>query len=443
MNKVSLPKYLEKFFWLYMFISPVLDLLNGMFFYFVMGINTLDVEFAMPSVTPSLVVRMLVLLVFALYLLVVWDKKAILTLVPIGAVFALSVLSEYMFLGQVALFTDIQYITRFAYNIILLFVYARVFQGRWTTKEELIDKLDLVASWTITLLSVTILICYLLGIGYYTYGDPQGFRGNRGFFYAGNDVTAVLLVLTPLSMAKFMRMDKRGLGAKALLYLLPSAFATNALMIIGTKTAFIAIAATFALLLIYAAVIAIMKRGNGLLIGFAGLFGGTAGVFFVLMIFSGLDLLPTILASFWAPFMKAEKDGMQVWTSGREIKLGIHLEMFRKGGPLVWLFGMGRGSQEHILEMDVFEVVFYYGVLGVGAMLWIYVKAGIDFIRSLFKNFDVVGFALLVSVGMCTGYLVMAGHILFSVTSGFYYIFAIMYSRVWFAKESGDIRLLK
>jgi len=445
MNRASLSKYLEKFFWMYMFINPALDLLNGMFFYYVLGINTLDVEFALPSLTPSLVVRMLVLLVFGIYLLIVWDKKAILTLIPIGVVLCLSVLSEFLFLGDVALFADVQYITRFAYNIILLFVYARVFRGVWSnsSREELFSNLDVLISYTITLLALTILICYLLGIGYYTYGDPQGFRGNRGFFYAGNDVTAVLLVLTPISAARFMQMKNKKFNLKTLVNLMPSALAANALMIIGTKTAFIAIAATYALLLIYAIVIALKKHETELLIGFFGAFGAVAGTFFVLMIFSGMDLLPAILASFLAPFEKAELDGMQIWTSGREIKLGRHLEMFREGGPLVWLLGMGRGSQEHILEMDVFEVVFYYGALGVVGMLWIYAKAGLDFVKGLFKNFDVIGFALLISVGMCTGYLVMAGHILFSVTSGFYYIFAIIYSRIHFAKGPEDIRLLK
>jgi hypothetical protein len=33
----------------------------------------------------------------------------------------------------------------------------------------------------------------------------------------------------------------------------------------------------------------------------------------------------------------------------------------------------------------------------------------------------------------------MAGHILFSVTSGFYYIFTIVYSRVYFADGPKDI----
>ena len=443
MNRVSLPKYLEKFFWIYMFINPLLDLLNGIYFYFVLGISTLDVEFAMPSITPSLLVRMVVLLVFALYLLITWDKKAILTLLPIGVVFLLSVLSEFLYLGQVALFTDIQYITRFAYNIVLLFVYARVFQGVWTSKDELLDKLDVLIAYTISLLSLTILICYLLNIGYYTYGDPQGFRGNRGFFYAGNDVTAVLLVLTPISMARFMRMEKAGFNFKTFAFLLPSAFATNALMIIGTKTAFIAIAATYALLLVYAIIAALRRQGTKLLIRFLCAFGAMAGTFFVLMIFSGMDLLPEILRSFLAPFERADIDETQFWASGREIKLGEHLAMFREGGILVWLLGMGRGSQEHILEMDIFEVVFYYGIAGVAAMLWIYLAAGISFLKNLFKNFDILGFALLISVGMCTGYLAAAGHILFSVTSGFYYIFAILYSRIHFAKSPDEIRLLK
>ena len=104
-----------------------------------------------------------------------------------------------------------------------------------------------------------------------------------------------------------------------------------------------------------------------------------------------------------------------------------------------YLFGMGRGSQAMIVEMDIFEIFLYYGLFGACAMLWIYCTLGFQFVVNFFKKFDLTAFALMLSLVMTTGYLVMAGHVLFSVTAGFYYSFTIIYSRVYIAKEKQEL----
>ena len=116
---------------------------------------------------------------------------------------------------------------------------------------------------------------------------------------------------------------------------------------------------------------------------------------------------------------------------------------FKKGGIIVWLFGMGRGSVKEILEMDVFEVLFYYGAAGCAAFLWLYAKAAVEFFRSMVRRPDVITVALFTALAMCAGYLFIAGHILFSVTSGFYFAFVIVYSRVYFAREAREVLLWK
>ena len=61
---------MEKIFWIYLFINPILDIVNGFFISNTMEVGILDVEFVTTlGVTPSLVIRMLFLLVFVLYLL--------------------------------------------------------------------------------------------------------------------------------------------------------------------------------------------------------------------------------------------------------------------------------------------------------------------------------------------------------------------------------------
>jgi len=436
---------LENFFWIFLFVNPFLDIFNGLFLNIVKKIGVLDVETAAVSVTPSLVIRMLMLLVFVAYLYLLGDKKAVLNFIPIAVVWAIGLAMEYKILGRVRFFTDAQYIARFCYNVVLMFAYSHVMCSRGKSLEKLRFDLDRLISFTLIILSLSIIICLIFGVGYPTYADRHGYRGNRGYFYAGNDVTAVLLLLTPMSIAKFMSMKLRGtdLGT-ILLFVLPAPLAANTMMTIGTKTAFLAVAGTYAALLLYALVALIFKKNKTLIINYVILFGVTGIIFGLLSLFTAGGLLKGILISIGVTFIEMEVTPVvDTLTSGRMLKLQWHWDVLMNGGVLSWLFGTGRGSHMAIAEMDLCEVFFYYGIVGAAAMLWVYVKAGIDFVKALFKKFDVMGFALLIALLLCCGYLTFAGHILFSVTSGFYFSFTIIYSRVYFAKKPEDILFFK
>ena len=201
-NRIT--KALEKLFWVYLFINPVLDIVNGFFISNNMQVGILDVEFVSTlGVTPSLIIRMLFLVVFVLYIFLVNDRYSILTAIPIGLAWVMSIVSEYRWTGGLNFFIDAQYMARFCYNIVLFMVYSRVFARRWGYDgKDLQAELDTVVAYTLILLSVSILIPAIFGIGYNTYADRLGYRGNRGFFYAGNDVTAIMAVLMPISIAK-------------------------------------------------------------------------------------------------------------------------------------------------------------------------------------------------------------------------------------------------
>ena len=200
-------KALEKLFWIYLFINPVLDIINGFFISTNLKIGILDVEYVSTlGVTPSLVIRMLFLVVFVLYIFLVRDRKSILTAIPIGLAWVLSLVSELRWTGHLNFFIDAQYMARFCYNIVLLMVYTHVFADRWGyDKRDLLASLDTVATYTLILLAVSILIPAILGLGYNTYADRLGYRGNRGFFYAGNDVTAIMALLLPLTIVKVLK----------------------------------------------------------------------------------------------------------------------------------------------------------------------------------------------------------------------------------------------
>ena len=471
-----LTKALEKLFWIYLFINPVLDIVNGFFISNNLKVGILDVEFVSTlGVTPSLIIRMLFLLVFVLYIFLVRDRESILTAIPIGLAWVLSVVSEYRWTGGVNFFIDAQYMARFCYNIVLLMVYTRVFARRWGYDgKDLKASLDAVITYTLILLSVSILIPAILGVGYNTYADRLGYRGNRGFFYAGNDVTAIMALLMPLCIVRVLRgrEDSAKMSGKPAFLFLPAlaaALSTNAMLIIGSKTAFLAI--LIAYLAIFAFVIVHCIRAKSLLMlrDFVLILAIFFVIFLILNLISSLQVRRRLMEmgedvgpfrigdifnysgtyqaiqdSAAATEIIAANEGLEnAMFNGRTVKLADQFAKFRSGGLLVWLFGLGRGSQEVIIEMDLFEVLFYYGVFGFAAMLWLYVKLGVAFFRGLFSKYSITAFAAFIGLGITVGYLIIAGHVLFSVTSGFYLSFALVYSRVLFADRPEEILLWK
>ena len=453
-NKTT--EYLEKIFWIFLFINPFLDIFNGAYIQLIRHIHVLDVEYISTlGVTPSLLIRMVMLVVFALYVLLVKDTKSILTALPIGAAWLLSMVSEYLSTGSAKLFLDTQYTARFCYNIVILMVYTQVFAKRWGEgKEAILKKLNNVICFTLLLLSLSIIIPSIMGWGYSTYADRLGYRGSRGFFYAGNDITAILALLLPICLALCINCNIRE-NPKAFIFpALAAAFGINTMLIIGSKTAFLACYITAALLGLAAIISAVREKKIRPIVNIvivlllAGLIILTLN--FISRSYTAPDgtqsgsMMDVIMESMDSNALLNENEGAaSAMLHGRDDKFAFHFSQFKEGGILVWLFGLGRGSQATILEMDVFEVVFYYGIFGFCAMMWLYGKVAIEFFLGFFRKKDLMGIALFASLGICAGYLFIAGHVLFSVTSGFYLALVIVYSRLYFADESHKLLLWK
>lgn len=417
---------LEKFFLIFLFVNPFLDIIGGLY-------TKLSETYPLPGVSPSLLVRMAVLAVMALYLVLRHDWKAILTVVPVGAVYVLSVLLEVRDFYAISLSNDVQYIIRFGFNLTALLCARRVFRECGRSREELLHDLDRVFRFSAAVLALGIVLPYLFGVGYYTYGDRFGFRGCRGFFYSGNDITAVMMMILPLTLAAFYRLGAlREAGWKRwLCHVLPPAFTVTALLLIGTKTAFLSLGAVLAVAGLWALWRLIHRDGRPLL-RFACVMLAVLATLLVLKLFAPSDVTKTISDSFEKPGNTAGEIGtVNTILSGRQIKLKNAFRMWKEALPLSALVGVGRGTQRVVVEMDIFEVFLYYGILGFASMLWVYVLYGVRFLSRAFRRFDLQNLMLLVGVGLCVGYLLIAGHVLFSVTSGFWFALLLAYTELY------------
>ena len=446
-------KNIEKFFFTFLIVNPILDIFTGAYIHVASKIVG---ETLSDLLTPTLIVRMLVLLLLLFYILSLRDKKAILTLLPIGVAWLASVAGEFLFAASFSLFTDVQYMAKFVYNIAVILVFWRLYQRSAWKREQLLSWLNWYISLTALILSLSIHIPYILGLGYSTYADRFGYFGARGFFYSGNDITAVLMMLIPVALLNYILLPPLTPGRRMrfhdllpkdeaqrrhLFYLAAPATALTALFSIATKTAFIAFGVTLVVFGIYfwrnakkSGDKAPWQAYKRVLVAFVALFA-------FLSLFGLIKDLAETLKRLQLIF--AETPAQDIMLSGRIEKLMAAFAAFKAGGPFAWLFGIGRGTQRFIIEMDAFEALFYYGICGAIAMLWLYGKLGVGLMKSFIpRRSEPYALACFISVGLTAAYAVAAGHVLFSVTSGFYFALMLLYSQLYFSPSTEEMRIV-
>lgn len=423
-------KRLEKLFWFYLILNPILDIVSGLFMFTKGDVYN---SAGITPITPSLIVRMAMLLVMIAYILMIKDWKSVRIALPMGLAWLLSMMSERIVFGEVFLFIDIQYFARFAYNIAVFFVYCRLMERSGLSRSQVLGRIHRYVILSLFLLTIFIVIPYIFGAGHYTYADRFGYRGFRGFYYSGNDITGALMLLFPLGICYYLSIPQDKLTKKwGLFCSLSLAMTLLSLLMIGTKTAFLAIGIIFLGIMGYVFMAFSKKdseplrRCTRVLIIFALLFILISGL---TTLVRGSGLLNTMSITLGG-FRKGAGEGTNTLVfSGRLSKLFPAWQDYTGGGPISWLFGVGRGSQIETIEMDLCETLIYYGLFGFVAMLWLYLKEGVSFVRRSFKSFTVLSLGAFLSLGLCTAYLIIAGHVLFTVTSGFYFSFTLAYAR--------------
>ena len=152
---------------------------------------------------------------------------------------------------------------------------------------------------------------------------------------------------------------------------------------------------------------------------------------------------PAVKDSVAATEQYAEQSGAElVVFNGRLHFLRVSWADFREALPLSIFVGTGRAMHEKIIEMDIVEVGVYYGVFGLVTMLWLYLSQGVKVVIDLFRCFSLRNLACCLALGLCVGFLVLAGHMLFSVTAGFYFAFMLGYTRLVCSREGIEAKIL-
>ena len=205
-----------------------------------------------------------------------------------------------------------------------------------------------------------------------------------------------------MCICTFLLLDRKKCGIVRYIYQVYTPAATIAtLCLIGTKTAFAAVGVACGGLLGYSLYLLIAKKQKTPLIRLVIMALACLILLGILALFSG-NLFADISSSLNNTGNIARREGVTTaLLSGRQNKLGEAFQDFREGGVYKWLFGITRGSQKAIIEMDVFEVLFYYGLAGGGLYAVALSEAGIRLCAEIHQGAHHGGLCSVLQSGPC------------------------------------------
>lgn len=236
----------------------------------------------------------------------------------------------------------------------------------------------------------------LLGLGYAQYNGQIGFRG---YFYAGNEVSGILLLLFPFTLFQ-LYIDKNRLSKKYFFYccllLLTAVLAVTKTAIIGTV-----------LTLTYIPWICSSRKKKVLL-----------PLILLILPIVGLILYHGITHSGiidrWLFFY--EKDGLWSLLSGRDSRVIESMQSYLKSSLSEQFFGLGGNTT---VEMDPFDALFNYGILGAFLVYVFYFYLIVNSYLYKKRKYPYAALAfycnLLILFTSC-----FSGHILFSGMAGIF-----------------------
>lgn len=271
-------------------------------------------------------------------------------------------------------------------------------------------------SWAL-LFPVTIFIPLIFGTGFNTYGSMSA--GYKGFYYSQNDLCFVLVMLFYFSGIDALRSEDKRHSISAIV----SVLLTGAcILLLGLKSGYIMMLVSAVLWLFDRSVPTSRKRIVVLV------------AFIAVLILSVLfdDEIRLIVNRWLYNYNVSDSFGTFV-SSGRFERIPKSIEKLNAvyGGPFWMLFGAGQRAMEVLhpymfAEMDVFDILFEYGVAGCLLICGTYLS--FLFLRIPSKE-SWTKCMLVIACAMST----LGGHVLNSPLSGM--VFAAVLALIWVASR--------
>lgn len=256
-------------------------------------------------------------------------------------------------------FADTVKITKYLGSVLAFFYFRSIFINKG-------HLLKWVYRWILFSFIILVINIFLklLGIGFPMYMLNTTEIGSKGLFYAGNEVSVVLIILSSFLMYWYQLFNKK------VLFIIVGIVAVFTGLYITSKTAILGTVFTFIYFFIF------KPNRNELTIKdvfFYLLFFFIlmpAGLYFIVDYLKSSDIMERF-SYFW--------NQLDIYTfilSNRNTFLFDFIEIFKKEYNVVeMIIGVGQSTFEtlnhsHIIELDFFDIYFAYGVIGIMLFLF-------------------------------------------------------------------------
>ncbi|MDA1852436.1 O-antigen ligase family protein [Bacillus cereus] len=426
--------YFPHFLLLFIVFQPILDLLTSF------SIYVLHM-----SATVGIVVRFACMLLALGYLLLHHKqqgaKKYILYLCLFGIVLAIGLVNNLMVKSPVSFGEEVKFIMKSVYPIVLLFGYIIALK-ELKNNEYAFHKIITYFLYATLILSISLIAAMVTGTDFQSY--PHSKIGSRGWFFAGNDLSAIFAIMFPIVVLYSVH---KTTSFSKFYYWIPTVLAMYASIMVGTKVGYGAIVVTLGVALLFSFIEYMMNRKKE----------GKGSTHFVNTVVAAVVLGGLLVLTPQTPIAKNMSIHLQMY----EYKKSVQEEKDRKEGKVVQeeehkqgeltdsemksliysdrdkflkvykqyykeaplsqkLFGMGYAgnytTKMKLVEMDFHDLFFAFGIVGflmyVLPLLYFGIKIFIRIITNFKKLFSVKHMLLASTLVLSLGIGFMSGHVL-------------------------------
>ncbi len=414
-----------KLLYIFILLQPFIDLITALMTRFEVGIVSLGI-----------IVRGLFVLLMIVYLLFInkskYRRKSIIYLLFLSIFYCLYIVTKSELLSNFSLlFDELVYIFKYGYFLILLITIVNF------ASEHQLDRKMIIKLLTIDLIlyAAMIIIPSITNTSFNSYNNGEGF-GLVGWFYSANEISAILTMIYPFLLL-FLDED---FSLKNIIFILVTIIS---IIIIGTKAPYYSMLAITLFMVIYYLFHFKNKRRQFVfvLLVIAVSLIGSKFVPASVNLEQRNECLDAYLNGTLDEYetttgLKCEvAEGQQVvLLSGREALFGHVYKIYKNSSLVDKFLGIGFTNRQvlneprwsiKLVEMDLFDILFRYGIVGfilymLPIVIIIIKMASYTFKHKFRLSLEQIIYAYATAIGIMFGLFI--GHVFGTPSSSFYLV---------------------
>ena len=434
----------EIFLLIFITLQPIIDVLT-----------TISLEFLNDAATFGIFLRFLVMFACMVYILLYQVKnrksKILIYLIGLAIVLVVNLIVNFLMKDQFILMDEVKFLGKIVYAQIMLFTYLIFFKKVGKSSVHHFIKYILYA---LLVYDLVMIISIATNTSLTAYDWTK--IGYTGWFYAANDLGAILAILFPISL---MIAIKRTINLSSIYHWVPVLLTAFSLLMLGTKVGYGALLIGLLAAVVTCWISWFRKRDKGFFTN--GII--SVVLFFVLILITPLTPFFTntfahmqlLGITFEQPEQNVnpkehqpkktkpqvnKKQVENLILSSREDYLAEHQRQFAEAPIAQKLFGMGYSGnyskEPKMIEMDFYDLFYSLGIIGfiayIGSFLFVLLKTAMAFLKNIKLIFEPNYIFILVSLLLGLGISYTAGHVLTapSVSIFFGSILALLYAEL-------------